>query len=1008
MSKDFDPDKYLQDTSAEFDPDQYLAETDEVTQAEAAGLGAAQGLTFDFADEIAGAVGGAWEYMTDEEQKSVWDAYRKNRDAVREKIKKAADKYPVTYYGSDIAAGIVPALFTGGASAAASVGKGLAKGAAKGALKTGAKQAAKTGAKVGAGVGLGASEADITKGEVGQAAQDVAMGGVLGAALGVGLPIAAEGAGRIAKSVGEDISKGIKALVPDSELAEAAYAYGKKGKKIDIDTVDDDLMQAGKDFYDRLVKAKEKNDLSLVKKELDEFGPVLNAKEAVDNYIDDVEEILRKETLSTSDRKILKKIKDASGRTAEESDSAFDKFINEKMSIQQLKKGNLEKEADIKAEKALAKFQEESNLDMLSQDELLKYIDDLEGSVITKEGQLSGKQGTFEDVDGNIFGKKVLSDTTEYQPVLKAKGRLDSGKPVAVIEDLGSGKLEVIVGKAEKTIAKDLENMTVSEVEAMRRQINQLIEESTKAGKSSNDPAIVRLQRLAVDLRDLTDVFTAKIDDGSLINKRTRISDLLTAEDLLGIKGKFKGRSDMSDWRKQKEIADKFGYKKGFGIRQEKKLAEKLVGDEVMTPEIKEQFDMLQKLNIILGRETQENISKAGLYKKAMGEIPNMAGRVNNFVANSKIAKGINSVTSLPEKTLINIKEKMLSNPMVTVQALGHKLDDALQKDATGRGRALFALGQVPAFRKWVKSHITSMDEQEREVLGLGDYMTDETGREPQSEGPAYNLAEDNINPNQTVMQHDEEEEEPLSVEDVYRNLSDKFGIPKEDIAKIGGVESLHNTLKKSPSSSARGLFQFTEDTEKRFRKRLEDKGIDVGDDIYDLKTQQQLMEAFLEENINAQKKITGKEQADIEDIYGLHNLGQTAYTKFMAALAQDPEADVDEILSDKVIKGNPAFYKDKTIQEAYDAWADKLDSKKKFEFTEENVKKVEKIKDNIIREKMDIASGGTGYERVTIDDLLGSIYDLELDDDMELAMTKAAYEGDMPELERLVENLIG
>lgn len=42
---------------------------------------------------------------------------------------------------------------------------------------------------------------------------------------------------------------------------------------------------------------------------------------------------------------------------------------------------------------------------------------------------------------------------------------------------------------------------------------------------------------------------------------------------------------------------------------------------------MRQQLELLRKLNQISGRESQENISRAGIYKMAVGDLPNVAGR---------------------------------------------------------------------------------------------------------------------------------------------------------------------------------------------------------------------------------------------------------------------------------------------------------------------------------------------------------------------------------------------
>ena len=75
---------------------------------------------------------------------------------------------------------------------------------------------------------------------------------------------------------------------------------------------------------------------------------------------------------------------------------------------------------------------------------------------------------------------------------------------------------------------------------------------------------------------------------------------------------------------------------------EETQKAQELLGEGVVTPEMRQKLDLLKKVNQIGGRnESQENISRAGLYKMAVGDIPNIAGRATRSVQN--ITKPITS-----------------------------------------------------------------------------------------------------------------------------------------------------------------------------------------------------------------------------------------------------------------------------------------------------------------------------------------------------------------------------
>jgi hypothetical protein len=182
----------------EFDPDKYLSKLDkiksqsqpappQVSKTESALRGGAQGLSFGFADEATARLESIMKGVPYEQ------ALQESRQAYRQ----AQEANPITYTGSEIAGGVLPALIPTGATqatGAASLGRLAAIGAGTGALS-----------------GLGMSEGETA----GQIAKDVAIGG----ALGGGLPVAAKG-----------IAKGIQSLKPIADEAIKTSLTGFTGK----------------------------------------------------------------------------------------------------------------------------------------------------------------------------------------------------------------------------------------------------------------------------------------------------------------------------------------------------------------------------------------------------------------------------------------------------------------------------------------------------------------------------------------------------------------------------------------------------------------------------------------------------------------------------------------------------------------------------------------------------------------------------------------------------------
>lgn len=152
--------------------------TPNTSMLEVALSGGAEGLTLGFDDELVGAGGAGVDLASDIGSGSelsldkLLNSYRTSRDRRREqKAQQTADR-PGTMLASNIAGGVLPMLFTGGTGALAAGAKALAPTTLKGM------------ALLGGAAGAGTSQADLTKGEVGQLALDTGMGAGLGTVLG--------------------------------------------------------------------------------------------------------------------------------------------------------------------------------------------------------------------------------------------------------------------------------------------------------------------------------------------------------------------------------------------------------------------------------------------------------------------------------------------------------------------------------------------------------------------------------------------------------------------------------------------------------------------------------------------------------------------------------------------------------------------------------------------------------------------------------------------------------
>jgi hypothetical protein len=133
---------------------------------------------------------------------------------------------------------------------------------------------------------------------------------------------------------------------------------------------------------------------------------------------------------------------------------------------------------------------------------------------------------------------------------------------------------------------------------------------------------------------------------------------------------------------------------------------------------------------------------------------------------------------------------------------------------------------------------------------------------------------------------------------DVYRDVGLDSGLPAEDVAAIGGLESQHGKF-NSPleGGSAEGLFQFQPET-------AEDLETGSSDSLGDLDTQSKLMKLSLEKG----------NTENVEDAFVKHNLGNSRGSKFMSA---PDDALVASVIPRRVIAANAGLYGVKTVGEA-------------------------------------------------------------------------------------------
>ena len=184
-------------------------------------------------------------------------------------------------------------------------------------------------------------------------------------------------------------------------------------------------------------------------------------------------------------------------------------------------------------------------------------------------------------------------------------------------------------------------------------------------------------------------------------------------------------------------------------------------------------------------------------------------------------------------------------------------------------------------------------------------------------------------------------------------------------LKKVAQVESAGQANAKAPTSSAAGLFQFTEGTWKQMTKQM---GLNYSlEDRFDPKKSEEVASYFTKQQRRQLEKGTGREASD-SDMYMAHFLGAGGATKFLNAMAKNPNAPASEGADAKALEANRSIFYTKegqmrSLQDVYNIMSNKINKAGDLIATG-------KVSDNIknIGELPQAASGGifsganTGY----------------------------------------------
>jgi dienelactone hydrolase len=146
-------------------------------------------------------------------------------------------------------------------------------------------------------------------------------------------------------------------------------------------------------------------------------------------------------------------------------------------------------------------------------------------------------------------------------------------------------------------------------------------------------------------------------------------------------------------------------------------------------------------------------------------------------------------------------------------------------------------------------------------------------------------------------------------------------------LKKVAQVESAGQANAKAPTSSAAGLFQFTEGTWKQMTKQM---GLNYSlEDRFDPKKSEEVASYFTKQQRRQLEKGTGREASD-SDMYMAHFLGAGGATKFLNAMAKNPNAPASEGADAKALEANRSIFYTKegqmrSLQDVYNIMSNKI-----------------------------------------------------------------------------------
>jgi hypothetical protein len=655
----------------------------EISAARALVLGAAQGATFGFSDELEAALRTAASTASPDrfgllagldEQVEPPTSYRENVEQARQKYREAQEQRPITFMGGELAGGLaVPVPLTGTLAAL----RGLPRAA----------RIATQGGIGGAIYGAGVSEADNTQDVALDALAGGAVGGAVGGALGSAVPAIGRGIGKLVETfpLVEDTSKVFSA---SKETARAAR---------------DQIRNVGKQKQEVIKNLKKTGVDSEAIKKIEEQGKLRASIEVLTEPADIVKAesaLLTPENLARGFDAPQDEITRLLNLAKDESSARNMSFISQsglakaKLDASNEARNFVRKITGVGEKESVPGFVSQKFDDVV--DEAVKTgfkapTEDILGSILVPPGATAGPTSSL----SNKIIKSLALDPENIPPELTAK------------------QLKTVRDLVNKELRSTRSDQTFDTLVGVKEQIDTLFNSAVEGTASMTQAKQARVLQSGVDeilpgQGTIRDVRKLNITNKDKAEKT--IKDY--AESLIENLSKVKdapGERELLKYKNARETLKRFG---DLGMKEAPALIAQLddLVNRASRLDIQSRVVTTQGIGA-QGREVSalmrlgETAKSAGL--KAVGVVGEATGKLQG--AASPASNLAQRVIDLPSDTLMMLSNRS-NNPI-----LKRFFEEAASGDARKRRALSLNLAQQPGLRDMVKDMIPGVLEEDQE-----------------------------------------------------------------------------------------------------------------------------------------------------------------------------------------------------------------------------------------------------------------------------------------------------